>query len=480
MLGSTRNLLVRIAACALLAGGLFDSAAHAATACKSASCSGTCTPGAPVAISTLISLASGNTPIAFVDPADNLAHRFIVTQQGQILVWDGATNTVLATPFIDLRSGSGGPVLYDGNERGLLAMAVEPDYETTGRFYVYYTRSDGDLTLARYQRSANPNVADTTATVLLVIEHSSAGNHNGGWLAFGPDGFLYLSTGDGGGGCDGNLGSNGDGQRNDTLLGKMLRIDVRGVDPSGGPPDSCGTGANYTVPSTNPFFGQTTPCGEVFLMGLRNPFRYSFDSATGDLFIGDVGQDNWEEIDVKRAATPPSPVVNFGWPCREGCSTSNNSPSSCGVTGCPADGQDTTNPGMCFFNRATGFVDPILCHSNPAGWAAMMGGYRYRGSRVPSINGSYFYGDLACGQIWKTTTLDTSNPAGVDSSCWASGFGGIYGFAQDHIGELYVIQGSARTIDCVHNGLGCFWAGFRGLHEDGFESGGLTRWSASQ
>ena len=424
------------------------------------------------------------TPIAFVDPNDGLRHRLVATQQGAILVWDGATGSLLTTPFLDLRSSAGGPVQYDNvntPERGLLAMAVEPNYAAAGRFYVFYTRSGtpgdtlGDLVVARYQRSAaNPDLADpASATTILVIEHSAAGNHNGGWLAFGPDGFLYLSTGDGGGFCDGNLGTNGDGQRADTLLGKILRLDVRGIDPMAGPPDDCGVGPyNYTVPSTNPFFGQEPACDEVWVMGLRNPFRYSFDRATGDLYIGDVGQSKWEEIDLKRAATPAP--LNFGWPCREACETSANGESSCSVPGCPADAGTT-----CQFPRATGFLDPILCHHNdPGSWRAVMGGYRYRGSRVPSIAGAYIYGDAYCGQLWKTTTLDPANPGAIAAACWASGFSGEYGFAEDHLGELYVVVGGAGRIDCIHNGEGCYWAGW-GIFSDGFESGSVHRWSAS-
>ena len=338
-------------------------------------------------------------------------------------MWNGATGQILLGFFIDLRDDVGGPVLA-GGERGFLAMAVELDYAATGRFYVFYTRSDGDLVVARYQRSAaDPDLADPpSATTILVIEHSAAGNHNGGWLAFGPDGFLYLSTGDGGGGCDGGLGTGGDGQRADTLLGKILRLDVRGIDPAAGMPDDCGVGTGtYTVPSTNPFFGQEPACDEVWAMGLRNPFRFSFDRATGDLYVGDVGQKKWEEVSLKRAAT--AAPVNFGWPCREACETSANDESSCMIPGCPVDAGTS-----CQFPRASGFWDPILCHHNP-GWAAVMGGYRYRGSRVPSIAGAYLYGDAYCGQLWKTTTLDPANPAAVAAACWASGFGGNYGFA---------------------------------------------------
>jgi glucose/arabinose dehydrogenase len=433
--------------------------ARGSTSCFNVSCATPCSPTPPVAISTLVAPADfpagATTPIAFVDPDDGRDRRLIATQQGAILVWDDGDGAMLPAFFLDLRDDVGGPVI-DGGERGLLAMAVAPDYVTSGFAYVFYTRRDlgpgtlGDIVIARYQRSAgNPDLADPgSATTILVIEHSSAGNHNGGWLAFGPDGFLYISVGDGGGGCDGGLGTNGDGQRTNSQLGKILRIDVHGVDPLGGPPDDCGVGTgSYTVPSTNPFFGQEPACDEVWDYGLRNPFRFTFDRTTGDLYVGDVGQLKWEEINLHKATTPAP--VNFGWVCREGCETANNDESACATGGCPADAGTT-----CEFPRASGFWDPILCHHN-GGWQSIMAGYRYRGSLAPSLAGAFLYGDAACGQIWKTTVLDPANPAAVDAACWASGFAGTFGFAEDRFGELYVVVGGAGRIDCIHNGGGC-------------------------
>lgn len=471
-----------IGALALAAALASIPAAEAETACYNVSCATSCTPGSPVGISTLLAAgdfpAGATTPIAFVDPRDGRGRWLIATQEGAILVWDGASGDILPTLFLDLRASSGGPVQF-GGERGLLALAVDPDYQQTGRFYVYYTRRDlgagtlGDVVIERYERSAgNPDVADpASATTILVIEHSSASNHNGGQLMFGLDGFLYMSVGDGGGGCDGNQGANGDGQRTDTLLGKILRLDVRNVDPSAGAPDDCGVGTgSYEVPSTNPFFGQEPACDEVWAMGLRNPFRFTFDRDTGDLYVGDVGQLKWEEINLKRAATPAP--VNWGWVCREGCETAGNNESGCSTAGCPVDPGTT-----CEFPRTSGYYDPILCHHN-GGWQSIMGGYRYRGSFVPSIAGDYLYGDAACGQIWKTDTLDPANPAAIASSCWSSGHGGMYGFAEDHLGELYVVRGGAGSIECIHNGEGCFWAGW-GIFSDGFESGDVGRWNAT-
>ncbi|HSM13139.1 MAG TPA: PQQ-dependent sugar dehydrogenase [Thermoanaerobaculia bacterium] len=470
-----------VATLALALGPLALAPARAATACKTqtcGSCSGTPTPHISILVPSNAFPASGGTPTAFVDPSDGTNRRLIATQQGTILVWDGGSQTILPTPFLDLRDDVGGPVLA-GGERGLLSLAVDPDYAQTGHLYVFYTAAtagpgdQGDVVIERYTRSAgNPDVGDpASALTILVIDHP-ASNHNGGTLAFGPDGFLYISTGDGGGSCDGGAGANGDGQRPDTLAGKMLRLDVRGVDPGAGSPDDCGnTPGNYTVPSTNPFFGQEPACDEVWALGLRNPFRFSFDRATGDLWIGDVGQNKWEEINLQRAVTPAP--VNWGWVCREGCETGGNDESLCSTAGCPVD------PGnVCEFPRATSFWDPVLCHYN-GGWKSIMGGFRYRGSLVSGIDGDYFYSDAYCGQIWKTTTLDPANPAAIDAECWASGFGGTYGFAEDHLGELYVVQGGAGRIDCIHDGAGCYWAGWGGLFEDGFESGDTSRWSSA-
>jgi glucose/arabinose dehydrogenase len=452
-----------------------------ATACFSDSCAAGCSP-LPVEISTLVPASEfppgASTPIAFVDPDDGRNRRLIATQQGAILVWEGTSETILPTFFLDLRDDVGGPVL-DGGERGLLALAVDPDYAQTGELYVFYSAassgpgSTGDIVIERYQRSAaDPDIADpASATTILVIEHSSATNHNGGWLAFGLDGFLYISTGDGGGGCDSQTGINGDGQSPDTLAGKMLRIDVRGVDPAGSAPDVCGVESGpYTVPSDNPFIGLMGACDEVWALGLRNPFRFSFDRETGDLYIGDVGQAKWEEINLQAASTPAP--VNFGWVCREGCETAGNDESLCSTAGCPVDTGTS-----CEFPRGSGFWDPILCHYN-GDWGAIMGGYRYRGALVPSIAGDYVYGDPICGELWKTTSLDPADPTAVTAACWASGFGGTYGFAEDHLGELYVVVGGAGRIDCIHNGEGCDWAGLGDLvFGDGFESGDTSAWS---
>lgn len=467
--------------------------AQAASTCYSNTC-GSCSPpmGESFAISTLVPAAlfpaTADHPLEFVDPGDERGRRLIATQEGAILVYDAVGGTLLPTPFLDLRSDGGGPgldrVLYDGNERGLLALAVDPDYASTGRFYVYYTRDgtateDGDIVVERYVRSAgNPDVADTAGTQILVIDHS-ASNHNGGDLVFGLDGMLYVSTGDGGGSCD-STGPNA--QRPDRLLGKILRIDVHDVDPGATAPDACGlTPRNYEIPTGNPYKGVVDtpdPCDAVWALGMRNPFRMTLDRSTGDLFIGDVGQDSWEEFDYfPMTIAQTAPARNFGWKCREACEN-----TTCSTTNCPTlpDGVTT-----CEYPYTAGgtveFFDPITCHSNPNGWSSAMGGYLYRGSRVASLDGRYVYSDTGCGQIWVTSVFSPAAPVATTATCWEDTGFGIYGFAEDRLGEVYLVRGGNGRVDCIHDGNpdGCYWAKWRGLFEDDFESQGTTHWSST-
>lgn len=434
--------------------------ANAATSCFSESCGSVCTPDLPVGISTIVTSddfapTGVSTPIAFADPDDGRNRRLIATQEGAILMWDAVNREILPTFFLDLRDEMGGPVLA-GGERGLLSLALDPDYANTGEFYVYYTAassgpgSTGDIVVARYTRSAgNPDVGDAgSAETILVVEHSSASNHNGGWLAFGPDGFLYITTGDGGGGCDSNQGTGGDGQRSDTLLGKMLRIDVRGVDGSAGVADDCGVEpGDYGIPSTNPFIGQEPACDEVWALGLRNPFRFSFDRATGDLYLGDVGQNSYEEIDYA-----PSGVagLNFGWARFEGVTANCPHPLRSGSTHTPpifvADR----------FRGATGLY---------ADYNAMIGGVVYRGSTLPELQGVYVFGDYVgkrmaslrqCGSetspvtpILKRCDINEPNSACLESLNGAPAFSELRAVVEDHAGELYVVANGNSLLKVV-------------------------------
>jgi len=431
--------------------------------------------------------------IAFVDPDDGLPHRLLAAQTGQILVWDAAG--VRATPFLDLRDDLSVPVAqrkvnYDTAERGLLALAVDPHYRSNGFFYVYYTAIDfdgggpiqsGDIVVERYHVSSDPQIADpASGQVVLTISHGSAGNHNGGWLAFGPtDGYLYISTGDGGGGCDssgpgptgppnalpqGNSSRtlrsqyNGTGQDpSRVLLGKLLRVDPSGDDfPSDGL-------RNYAVPASNPLAEPTEPVtgkSEIWAFGLRNPFRFSFDRATGDLWIADVGQNKWEEVDLRPASSTGG--ESYGWSCREGlvASGGGGNPSACSQSNCPVD--------------SSGLIDPLVAEDHSNGWCAIIGGYRYRGTQAPSIAGNYLYSDNCLGDVYQGAFS-----AGWSFSPLLSAPGGVFSFGQDHLGELYVVNGGSGTVSCIENGKGCFWALWHGFGEDSFESGDVSHWHAS-
>ena len=302
--------------------------------------------------------------VDIVSPPDGSGRLFVVQQGGTIrIVQNGA---VVSTPFLTL----GNPPVLSGGERGLLSMAFHPNYATNGLFYVYYTASSptGTLTIARYSRSAgNPMLADpTSGSVLLQVPHATYDNHNGGKLLFGPDGYLYLTTGDGGSGDD-PLNS---GQTLSSLLGKLLRIDVNGAAP-------------YAIPPDNPFVGVAGAAPEIFAYGLRNAWRTSFDRLTGDLYIGDVGQGQREEIDVLPLSS--SGGENFGWRVWEG-------------TRCNRTTQECA---------AVSYVPPILEYEHTAADAgsgfcggSVTGGYRYRGTVVNGLANRYLFTDYCTGRMW--------------------------------------------------------------------------------
>ena len=295
------------------------------------------------------------SPLGVTHAGDGSGRLFVIEQPGRIRIVKGTQ--LLATPFLDVTSLTG--CASDCGERGLLGLAFHPAYPANGRFFLYYTAPNGDIQIARYQVSSDPDVADpASGTVLLTIAHSSLDNHNGGQMAFGPDGYLYLGTGDGGGGGD----PLGNGQSTDSLLGKLLRLDVD-------------HGTPYGIPPANPFAGATPGADEIWDYGLRNPWRFSFDRVTGDLYIGDVGQASWEEVDFEPAGS--SGGFNYGWNCREGFHP---------FTSCP-DGN---------------FTDPVLEYGHDPE-CAIIGGYVYRG-RVPSfLTGAYLFSDLCSGKVWHTS-----------------------------------------------------------------------------
>jgi glucose/arabinose dehydrogenase len=346
-----------------------------------------------------VTAVAGSHPVAIAHAGDGSGRLFIVEQPGRIMIYDGPQ--LLATPFLDIR----GIVNSGEREQGLLGLAFDPDYASNGFFYVYYTSHNGpvgDTVIARYHvPDSTPNDADEgSGTILLPIPHPQA-NHNGGALAFGPnDGYLYIATGDGGSSNDEGPGHNptiGNGQDLNSLLGKILRISPT---PAGG----------YSIPPGNPFADDGNPntLAEIWAYGLRNPWRFSFDRQTADMFIGDVGQNALEEIDFQTAGVAG---LNYGWRCREG-------------------NQPFRSDSHC---ASETFTEPILVYDHGQGKCAVVGGYRYRGARYPQLQGVYFYADNCTGEIWQATGsgANWTASAPIDTSY------GISTFGEDQAGELY-------------------------------------------
>jgi glucose/arabinose dehydrogenase len=357
-----------------------------------------------------------DSPLDVVNAGDGSGRLFVVEQTGHIRLFkNGAFN---ATDFLDIHT----VVNYDGGERGLLGAAFHPNYVNNGFFYVYYTDLSSpvyNLTIARYTVSADPDVADpASAQIVLQIPHPVNTNHNGGNLVFGPvDHYLYMGTGDGGGG--GDVPNNA--QNKNILLGKLLRIDVDGT---GAVPCGQSTPMPYAIPPTNPFVG-VDGCDEIWAYGVRNPWRFEFDRETADMIMADVGQELYEEVDFQPASSAGG--ENYGWHLMEGLHCY-NPPTNCD------DGSLTL---------------PVLEETHANGWCAIVGGFRYRGAAIPGLTGVYLYGDLCLGEIWAAT-----ESAGIwtaqrllDPSLTISSFG------QDEAGELYVVDlgGAVYRIDPISN-----------------------------
>ena len=318
-----------------------------------------------------------------IQPANDGGGRlFIIEKYGVIRIFKNGR--LLSQPFLDITDR----VNDNGNEMGLLGMAFHPDYEQNGYFYVNYTGSGGDTRISRFQ--ANGDQADAASEKILLIVKQPYQNHNGGAVAFGPDGYLYLGLGDGG--LAGDPHKNG--QNTASLLGKILRIDVNNGDP-------------YAIPADNPFGN------EVWAYGLRNPWRISFDRVTGDLWIGDVGQGTWEEIDYLPSGSAGG--ANFGWSIMEG----------------NHDYDGSAQPG---------FLLPAVEYSHSEGGCAVTGGYVYRGS-MPEWYGIYLYGDYCTGKIWG---LILSNGQWQSQVLFEAGET-ITTFGQDESGDLYFASDSGNV-----------------------------------
>ena len=348
---------------------------------------------------TLQPVAQGlDLPVGVTHAGDGSGRLFVVEQRGKIRVVDDGQ--LLAAPFLDLSS----QVSCCG-ERGLLGLAFHPGYAQDGRFYVDYTDSAGNTVVAAYHVSANdPNRADPSSREVLFTVAQPFANHNGGQLAFGPDGYLYVGLGDGGSGGD----PLGNGQNLSTLLGKILRIDVDHRDP----------GRAYAIPADNPFAGTAGARGEIWAYGLRNPWRFSFDRGSGDLFIGDVGQDAWEEIDLQLATSAGG--ENYGWNRTEGnhCYP----PSS----------------GSCSFD---GVTRPILEYSHAQG-CSVTGGFRYRGLASPALAGMYLYADYCSGTLWGAEP----GAGGWTATALLATGESVSSFGEGDDGEVYLVEYVAQTL----------------------------------
>jgi glucose/arabinose dehydrogenase len=371
-----------------------------------------------VAPLTTVRVASGlNRPVFATHVPGDVNRLFIIEQLGIIKILDLTTETIVGD-FLNIDALVAGPTsTFD--ERGLLGLAFHPNYASNGYFYVNYTNNSSDTVVARYSVSGNPNVADPASAVTILLVDQPQSNHNGGWLGFGPDGYLYVAMGDGGNLCDTGTGhTTNTGNAQDTtlnLLGKMLRI-IPSTTPAVG---------GYTIPGTNPFVGVTGD-DEIWAYGLRNPWRNSFDRLTGDLYIGDVGQDAIEEIDFQPAASTGG--ENYGWRCFEGNSCS--SVSGCATTPCNCD--------------STGLVPPIHTYSHATGFS-ITGGYVYRGCDIPSLHGTYFFADYGTSRLWSFLYTGGSVTEFTDRTSELAPGGGlsisaISSFGEDARGEIYIVE----------------------------------------
>jgi glucose/arabinose dehydrogenase len=354
-------------------------------------------PPDPVTVG-LQEIASGLEFPTYITSPPGDDRLFVVEKAGAIHVIKGGA--VLATPFLDLTA----KVMSEGGEQGLLGLAFAPDYASSGRFFVHYNDVSGDNRVSVIRVTSDPDRADpaSESSVLAVPQPGVA--HNGGQLLFGPDGFLYIGLGDG----DDN--DNGRGQSLADLFASILRIDVASGNP-------------YAVPPDNPFVGTTGARPEVWSYGLRNPWRFSFDRATGDLYIGDVGESRWEEVDYASAADGAGRGVNYGWSRMEG--------RHCfGAEGCDQ----------------TGLTLPVLEYSHSEG-CSVSSGYVYRGAAIPALQGTYFYADYCLGWV---RSFRMSGGVVTEETDWPAlrPGGQVTSFGEDAAGELYLLteQGGVYKI----------------------------------
>jgi len=341
-------------------------------------------------------------PLYLTHSNDSSGRLFVVEQAGRI--WVMENGNILETPFLDLSDIVSQDVLRGYSERGLLGLAFSPNYAEDGTFWVNYTdNARGTTFIARYRVSDDPNVADKASGQVIFSLPQPFPNHNGGHIAFGPDGYLYVSLGDGGAAGDPLKA----GQDLNQLLGKILRLDVVGQDA-------------YAIPSSNPFADGAQGLPEIWAYGVRNVWRFSFDRATGDLYLADVGQNLWEEVNFQ-----PSDSIggeNYGWNIFEG--------SHPYAMGTPPENM----------------VYPIAEYEHRNGHCSVTGGYVYRGEAIPDLQGVYLFGDYCTGQIWATYRDMTYTWQTVE---FISTGGQISSFGEDENGELYIVdyRGTIKRIE---------------------------------
>lgn len=346
----------------------------------------------PQSLAVEVAAAGLANPVHLTAPRGD-SRLFVVEQPGRIRISE--SGSLRATPFLDIADR-----VLDGGERGLLSLAFHPNYASNRFFYVNYTDNNGDTRVERYTTTSDPNVADPNSAELVLFVDQPFANHNGGLVTFGPDGMLYIGMGDGGSGGD----PLGHGQNRGTLLGDLLRIDVD-------------RGSPYAIPPDNPFVNVSGARGEIWAYGLRNPWRFMFDREAGMLYIADVGQNRWEEVN----AVPSSAAgLNYGWNIMEG--------------------------GECFGTMScnrTGLTLPVLTYRLDGGTCAVIGGFVYRGTRIPGLRGHYLYSDF-CGGWLRSFRLVNGRAEGQRE--WNVGdLGRVTSFGEDSSGELYILSINGRV-----------------------------------
>ena len=357
-------------------------------------------------------------PLFLTAPPEDMGRLFVVEKGGVIKIFDLATQLTVATPFLNLAGQ-----IATGGEQGLLGLAFHPDFEQNGFFYVNVINLNGDTEIRRYQvTSTQPNQADPASAFPIITIDQPAGltNHKAGWLGFGRDGYLYAALGDGGGGGD----PNNNAQNLNTLLGKMLRLDVNA---DGFPADPA---RNYAIPADNPCLGQTGVREEIWSIGLRNPWRPSFDRGTGDFYIADVGQSAREEVNVSTSADGAGRGINYGWNVMEG--------SLCFPLGAACS--------------LTGLTLPAVEYNHGSG-CSITGGYVYRGSvpALQALRGTYFYADFCTRFVRSFRLVNGAVTEHADWSLLLQPAGDITSFGEDAAGEIYVMTSGGGLFRVVPN-----------------------------